>query len=92
MEAISSFLKARDKHTSQVASELVAVILTRGVGELTFTIFYGKSQRPAAPPEFTWESRRLCPSVAGHHFIELREHTLEAGSVGFFFLDPSPVL
>ena len=49
------FLKARDKHTSQVASELVAVILTKGVGELTFSIFYGKSQRPAAPPEFTWE-------------------------------------
>lgn len=49
------FLKARDRHTSQVASELVAVIMTKGVGELTFTIFYGKSQRPAAPPDFTWE-------------------------------------
>ncbi|MBI5578514.1 MAG: hypothetical protein HY895_05120 [Deltaproteobacteria bacterium] len=49
------FLKARDKHTSQVASELVAVILTKGEGELAFTIFYGKSQGPVAPPEFTWE-------------------------------------
>jgi hypothetical protein len=59
------FLKARDKHTSQVASELVAVILTKGVGELTFTLFYGKTQMPAAPPEFTWEVVGYVPLLPG---------------------------
>jgi hypothetical protein len=54
-ESYFVFLKARDKHTRQVASELVAVIVTRGRGELTFSIFYGKTQQPAVPPEFTWE-------------------------------------
>lgn len=59
------FLKARDKHTSQVASELVAVILTKGVGELTFTLFYGKTQKPAVPPEFTWEVVGYVPLLPG---------------------------
>ena len=49
------FMKARDKYTQQVVSELVAVIMAEGRGELTFSIFYGKTQKPAAPPEFTWE-------------------------------------
>ena len=59
------FLKARDKHTSQVASELVAVILTKGAGELTFTLFYGKTQKPAAPPEFTWDVVGYVPLLPG---------------------------
>jgi hypothetical protein len=49
------FLKARDRRTLQTASELVAVVVTNGEGELTISIFYGKSQRPADPPDFIWE-------------------------------------
>lgn len=49
------FLKARDRHTLQVASELVVVVLSKGVGELSITIFYGKTERPARAPQFTWE-------------------------------------
>jgi hypothetical protein len=55
------FLKARDRHTMQVASELIVVILSKGVGELNITMFYGKSERPAAAPQFIWEAVGYVP-------------------------------
>ncbi len=59
------FLRVRHKDSLQVASEMVAVILTRGAGELNFTIFYGKSQKPAKPPEFVWEIIGYIPLLPG---------------------------
>jgi hypothetical protein len=75
------FLKARDKHTSQVASELVAVILTKGVGELTFSLFYGKTQKPAVPPEFVWEVVGYVPVT--RHLS--RSEGYPGGAEPFFF-------
>jgi len=49
------FLKARDRHTLQVASELIVVVLSKGVGELNITIFYGKTERPGRAPQFIWD-------------------------------------
>lgn len=59
------FLRVRHKDSGQVASEMVAVILTQGTGELNFTIFYGKSQKPARPPEFDWEVIGYIPLQPG---------------------------
>lgn len=59
------FLRVRHKDSRQVASEMVAVILTQGTGELNFTIFYGKSQQPAQPPEFDWEVIGYIPLQPG---------------------------
>lgn len=55
------FLKARDRHTLQVASDLIVVILSKGVGELNITIFYGKSERPTGAPQFIWEAIGYVP-------------------------------
>jgi hypothetical protein len=49
------FLKAKDRRTLETASDLVAVVMTNGEGELNISIFYGKSQRPSDVPDLIWE-------------------------------------
>ena len=64
------FLKARDRHTLQVASELIVVVLSKGVGELNITIFYGKSESPGRAPEFIWEVVGYVPLLPATVSIE----------------------
>lgn len=52
---MASFRRNSIRNASTDRWDRRAVLLAEGRGELTFSIFCGKTQKPAAPLEFSWE-------------------------------------